>query len=641
MATSGAGGAFLWDFQTGTLVRRLEAHHSRVLALCFSPDGQVLLTGGDDTLIRAWDADSGTELRSFTGHIGRIIDLVFAPDGQYFVSQGDNTVRVWSLSTGELLHTFGVPGESNFRGRFTPDGNRLVTAELSFTNMPDGSVGVLPDNVRVRDLATGQTIRRLGGSSFIQNIEFAGDGHLVTDGANQAVQVWDIETGQLIRTLQGATQAELGIVRFLTATNSSAVIAGFISGRVITWDAATGQILHDFTGETIYAMGAVPGTNQIVTVHGSDNLVRLKNSQSGAILRTFSGHTSSTISGVGFSPDRRYVVSGGNELVTRLWNRTNAQQQVLTLAGSAEGTATARFSPDGAQILTTFGPPNYSARLWNAETGTLEREFFGHTSGLSAAVFSSNGQRIATGSQDGTARLWDAATGTQIRVFSSPGSLIQEVAVSSNGVFLATGASDGIVRLWSIPNGQLLRSFQAPFDAGSVTCLDFSPTTGELLAGWVDGVLQSFDPATGALKLDSIFAAGFLGAAVFSPDGRFILDAEGWPSFSARLWDARNGQELRVFAEHAGEVSSVAFDADGTSILTGADIVRLWSIADIASRLESDRKPNGLELSWHLGTLQQSANINGPWMDVTNAVSPWLIPMNQPSAFFRIKAPLE
>src|SRR5262249_30273306 len=204
--------------------------HSRVEALSFSPDGQVLLTGGDDTLIRAWDVGSGTELRSFAGHIGRIIGLAFAPNGQSFVSQGDNTVRVWSLSSGQLLHTFTNPGGGVFRGRFTPDGNRLVTAEISFTNMPDGSVGVLPDNIRVRDLATEQTIRRFGGTNFIQNFEFVGDGHLVTDGPNQAVQVWDIETGQLIRSLQGATPAEIVIAKFLTATDSTEVIVGCLIG---------------------------------------------------------------------------------------------------------------------------------------------------------------------------------------------------------------------------------------------------------------------------------------------------------------------------------------------------------------------------------------------------------------------------
>jgi hypothetical protein len=181
-----------------------------------------------------------------------------------------------------------------------------------------------------------------------------------------------------------------------------------------------------------------------------------------------------------------------------------------------------------------------------------------------------------------------------------------------------------------------LRTFE--LNAGAVTSLMFSPATGELLVAWADGFLRTFDPATGDLKLDSITPAAFLETATFSPDGQFILGGEGWPLFTARLWDARTGEELRVFAGHAAPVTSVAFNASGTSILTGSDIVRLWSIADIAAGLESERKPNGLELRWHTGTLQDSALANGPWNDVTNAVSPWLIPMDQTAAFFRVRA---
>jgi WD40 repeat protein len=638
MATSGSSGAFLWDFQTGTMLHRLDAHHTRVPSLCFSPDSEVLLTGGGDALIRAWEVSSGTELRSFAGHLGQIFDLAFAPDGQSFVSQGDNTVRLWSLNTGELVHTFALPRTGFFRARFAPDGQRLVTAELSFTNMPDGSVRSLPDNVRVWDLASKETIRTFGGDTQIQAFEFVADGHLVVQRADLLVQLWDIESGQLIRPLPGTTQAEFGIVGFAAATSSSAVVAGFVNGRVITWDTSTGDILHDFIGETIYALAAVPGTNQILTANASDNLVRVKDSQTGTSLRSFPGHSTSSIAGVGFSPDGRYVISGGQEGFARLWNRTNAQQ-VRALAGYAGGTATARFSPDGTRILTTFGAPVFSARLLNAETGAIEREFLAHSSWLSAAVFSPDGRQIATAAQDGTARLWDVASGTQIRPFTNPGSLLTAVAISSGGTMLASGASDGSVRLWNTASGQLLRTIA--LNAGSVSCLDFSPATGDLLVGWADGVLQTFDPATAALKLDSIFPAGFLNDAVFSPDGRFILEAEGWPSFSARLFDARNGEELRVFAGHAGEVTAVAFDLAGASVLTGADIVRLWSIADVAARLESERTPNGLELRWHIGALQQSAQVNGPWLDVPNAVSPWAIPTDQPSAFFQVKVPGE
>ena len=619
MATGGSGGAFIWDYQTGTILHRLEAHQSEVLTLCFTPSG-VLLTGGGDAVIRAWDVESGAELRSFEGSIGRILDLSLAPDGQSFVAVADDKARIWSFSTGKLLHIFSVPGAGIARARFAPDSQRLVTAHVSFTNTAD--------TVRLWDLATEQTIRTFN-DSFVQRFEFVAEGKLVTGGADLVVKLWDPETGQLIRSLPGTTLAEQAVQGFLTSTNSAQVIAGYLNGRVITWDTSTGQILHDFTGERIFSLAAVPGTNQILAA-GADNLVRVEDSQAGTILRTIEGHTAGATLGLGFSPDRRYVVSGGNEALTRVWNRTNAEQ-VRAFAGFRGGTKVASFSPDGTRILTTFGG---STRLLNAETGAIEAEFLGEL-----PVFSTDGQRIATASQDGTARLWDVATGTQIRAFSSPGSLLTAVAVSSDGMMLASGASDGGVHLWNILDGQSLRSFQ--LNAGAVSSLQFSPATQELLVGWADGALQTFDPATGALKLDSLAPAGFVDAAAFSPDGRFILDAEGFPSFSARLWDAQTGELLRVFAGQGGEVHSVAFDATGTGILTGADIVRLWSVADIAARLESQSKPNGLELRWHVGTLQQSALVNGPWFEVTNAVSPWTVPMDQPSAFFRAKAPLE
>ena len=223
MATCGSGGAFIWDYQTGTLLHRLEAHHREVLTLCFSPSG-VLLTGGGDAVIRAWDVESGAELRSFVGSIGRVLDLSFAPDGQSFVAVADDKARVWSFSTGELLHTFVVPGAGIAQARFAPDSHRLVTAHVSFTNTAN--------SVRLWDLATEQTIRSFG-NSFVQRLGFVADGKLIVGGPDLVVQVWDIETGQLVRPLPGTTLAEQAIQGFLTSTNSSLAVAGCINGRVI------------------------------------------------------------------------------------------------------------------------------------------------------------------------------------------------------------------------------------------------------------------------------------------------------------------------------------------------------------------------------------------------------------------------
>lgn len=621
MATCGSSGAFLWDFQNGTVEQRLETHRAPVSAIGFSPDSRVLLTGGSDRVIRAWDVETGREIRSFKGHLGAVSRLAFAPDGQSFVSVGDNTARVWMLDTGELLHTLVVPGASVTAAAFAPDGKRLVTAD-----------GSLTDNVRVWDLSTGQTLRRFG--HLVQEMAFVAGDHLVTAGSDLAVQLWNIETGEIIRPLEGAAPIVIGLE---ASTNSPLVIAGCHDGRVITWDTSSGVIEHDFMGESLVSIAAIPGTNHVLTGH-PNNLVRVKNGEIGDNLRVFGGHTTSTTMGVGFSPDGRYVVSGGVEAFTRLWNRTNAMPHTV-VPGHGAGTQAAAFSPDGRFVLTTFGAPIYSARLSNPQTGLVEREFLGHTSWLLTAVFSPDGQRLATGAQDGTARLWDVATGTLMRTFSMPGTLIRSVAVSANGMYLASGDSGGIVRLWDAANGRQLRAFE--LNAGAVTSLAFSPATGELLVSWADGFLRIFDPATGELKLDSITPAAFLETAAFSPDGRFILGGEGWPSFTARLWDARDGKELRVFDGHAAPVTSVAFNASGTSILTGSDIVRLWSIADISARLASERTPNGLELRWHVGALQHAATVTGPWRDVSNAVSPWLTPTDQSAGFFRVRTTAE
>ncbi len=620
MASGGQSGAFLWDFESGSVRHRLDVPGGRVLALCFSPDNRVLLSGGFDRTIRAWEVESGTEIGSFAGHQGQIMDLTFAPDGQSFVSTGDNSARVWSLATGELLKLVTVPGSFLARAVFTPDGHRLVTSDGSPTN-----------NVRVWDLASGQTLRSFGAN--VRPMGFVAGGHLVTGGSDFILHVWNLETGEEIRAFPGATQS---ILELSASTKSSTVIAACQDGRLIEWDSATGTVLHNTTGDWLTTACGMPGTNQMVMAH-SDNAVRLQDVATGTTLRAFEGHTTSTTSGVAFSPDGRHVLSGGAEAATRLWNRTNAQL-VRTFVGHGAGTAVAVFSPDGTRVLTTRGYPQPMVQMWNAATGQLEREF-GWTSGWpTCAAFSKDGSHIAAGDQNGTLHLWPVTNNANPRILTGVAPLVTALAFSPDRKRFASGGSSyrPVVNLWDLETGASLRTFE--LEAGSVIALDFSPSGAELLVAWEDGYIRLFNVADGGLRREIVTPAAYLNDAVFSPDGRFILTGEGWPYFTAAVWDAVTGQRLRVFGGHTTSVDSVAFSPTGDAILTGSDAVRLWSIADIAARLQCERKPGGLELRWNLGVLQYTADANGPWLDITNAASPWTVSTDEPSSFFRVHA---
>ena len=73
------------------------------------------------------------------------------------------------------------------------------------------------------------------------------------------------------------------------------------------------------------------------------------------------------------------------------------------------------FSPDGRRVLTAS--EDRTARLWEADSGKLLTTFQGHTDMVKSAVFSPDGRRVLTASWDKTARLWEAESGKLLATF--------------------------------------------------------------------------------------------------------------------------------------------------------------------------------------------------------------------------------
>jgi WD40 repeat protein len=65
------------------------------------------------------------------------------------------------------------------------------------------------------------------------------------------------------------------------------------------------------------------------------------------------------------------------------------------------------FSPDGTKIAS--GSDNCSVRIWDAVTGGLLQELKGYTGGVRCVVFSPDGTKIVSGLGDNSIRIWDAA----------------------------------------------------------------------------------------------------------------------------------------------------------------------------------------------------------------------------------------
>ncbi len=110
--------------------------------------------------------------------------ISFSPDGTYFVFQGlDGYVKLYSSSTGEVVRTFTEPDMVAARQESPPDG--FLEAAASFGKRLIGRIVTL--NPVTPKITSG----------------FSADGkQLITMASGQILRVWDIQSGDLLRTIR-------------------------------------------------------------------------------------------------------------------------------------------------------------------------------------------------------------------------------------------------------------------------------------------------------------------------------------------------------------------------------------------------------------------------------------------------------
>ena len=133
---TGDNSIVVWDYITKKEIAVLKGQVGAVGTLCFSNDNKYLVSGGGNNVtgrkpkehynIRIWELSTSEMVSELSGHVDCVLKVKFTPDGKYIASASeDNSVRVWEVNTTEQIWKY--ESDCYFLScSITPDGKYLA-----------------------------------------------------------------------------------------------------------------------------------------------------------------------------------------------------------------------------------------------------------------------------------------------------------------------------------------------------------------------------------------------------------------------------------------------------------------------------------------------------------------------------------
>eukprot|EP01043_Picozoa_sp_COSAG02_P018975 COSAG02_NODE_901_length_16056_cov_52.549477_1_plen_1463_part_00 len=514
--------AFVYDIESGECVQRIlgawadkedseklgsehaGGHSGGVWDVAFTHDGKGLVTGGGDFTARIWEFDVPDSKRAIcrhvlTGHTYHVRSVACSPHeaGPQCVvatASWDGTVRTWEANTGELLHVYREHGTERVNSVvYSPCGSTFATACDSGTAI----IFEVPSDSSQKARAVGyvglqmseegaenddQRASRKGEASKIQAVAYSPDGRSVATACDKyGVRIWDLSVGEVVHQLGSPTGSQTKAVAF--ARDGERVLTGGNSKVARVWDTFShGVFSCRYDGHTNVAtsIAIAPDFGSFVST-GFDQSVRHwkvgeKEGQGKQI-----GECPALITCCGYHRGARYVVSGryaqDKTGAIDIWDMQNAEtaDPAHTITGISK-VQDIDFSPDGKSFLVAF--ENHTATIYDFDAKasdvktscklrvTLGRAdnkdpTCGHTAIVSCGAYSSDGNRVVTGSWDKRLIVWDGTNGDLLCTLAGDpngvhghGWWVKDVAFddasgeSTQPTLIISAGSDNTARVW-------------------------------------------------------------------------------------------------------------------------------------------------------------------------------------------------
>ncbi|GAA5980269.1 hypothetical protein JCM5350_000893 [Sporobolomyces pararoseus] len=562
-------------------------------------------------------AASGFKFSNLCGTVYRQGNVLYTPDGNSVISPVGNRVSVFDLVNNKS-RTLAFENRKNIsRVALSPDSTVLISVD------EDGRAILV-------NFKRSTVLHHFNFKKPVRDIKFSPNGKFIAVTHGSQIQVWhtpshlarEFAPFNLHRTYTGHYDDVLSITwsadsRFFLTTSKDMtarlytlypvegyrpktfaghrdhVLAAYFSkdhktiytvsrdGAVFTWSKKEDedQDSNDEDSDEETAFGLVPSQSGPV-----DNSI--PNTRWGIQDRNYFLQTGSKVTSTTFHPPSNLLVVGFSNGVFGLWEMPSFTS-VHTLSISQEKITSVAINETGEWLA--FGASKLGQLLvweWQSESYVLKQQ--GHFYDMNTLSFSSDGQQVATGGDDGKLKVWNSSTGFCFVTFEDHSSAISAVEFAKQGQVVFSASLDGTVRAFDLIRYRNFRTFTTP-----------NPVQFNSLA--VD------------------------------PSGEIVCAGGTGDGFEIYMWSTQTGKLIDILSGHEGPVSSLAFSPLGDRLVSASwdKSIRVWDVYGRSSAVEPFRlnadalalafRPDGKEVA--VSTLDGQIAL---W-DLKNAVQRTLI----------------
>lgn len=241
----------IWDLQTGQVLRSWLATPlspypgaNIIDAVALSSDGEILLTGG--SVLKAWEFETGRQIRVFKGSTSYTGYITISEDSSIVITENDGrtdgTINVWDLRRGRKIRR--QIGNAFVKWVISPDSKAVV-----------GSDRLNEAVLKVWEGVTGDELRTLDNRYAIRvkQLTFSSDGRLLAGGGIDGIKIWDFETGEQIQRIEKSRNISFHkhldcIGSLVFSPDNKTILSSGEDGLIQVWDISTGECIKSLGG---------------------------------------------------------------------------------------------------------------------------------------------------------------------------------------------------------------------------------------------------------------------------------------------------------------------------------------------------------------------------------------------------------